>query len=539
MSPLKTSRRNVLIGGAAAIVGQTFLAGRGQGQSRKSDQPTATPRTPSSRVRALVIGSGFGGAIAAYRLALKGVETLVLERGRRWPTGADQNTFATYRKPDGRAAWLSKETTMFDPVPIDKYVGLVERLDEDGISVWCSCGVGGGSLVYNTVLLQPTQDNFYRCFPQEVSYDEMSKEYYPRVLEMIQASPIPDDVLTSSPYLGARVFQGLASQADIPMMRLNLGTNWHVVRKELNGSLKPSAVGGEIWYGGNSGYKNSLDKNYLKYAEATGKVTVRTQADVASIHEDGDGFMVVYNQISERGEIISRHKVRADYLFMGAGSMGTSALLTRAKHKKTLPRLNDEIGKHWGNNGDTFAVHATGMQTNHSEGGPAHFAALDYKDNPYGPQSMIAFPKWDSPEETLTFLGMSIPKQSGYWDYDVKADRARLHWASESQAMKDLVAGMEYTCAKFDKVRNADLRKSASVPQDARVTKANAGTTAHPCGGAVMGKACDLYGRVKGYRRLYVVDGAFIPLGTAACNPALTISAFAERSMDHILRNDF
>jgi cholesterol oxidase len=323
------------------------------------------------------------------------------------------------------------------------------------------------------------------------------------------------------------------------MMRLNLGTNWHVVRKELNGALKPSAAGGEIWYGGNSGYKNSLDKNYLKLAEATGKVKIQTQADVTGIHEDGDGFTISYNQISDNGEVLSKRRIRADYLFMGAGSMGTSALLTRAKYKKTLPRLNDEIGKHWGNNGDTFAVHTAGLPTRHDEGGPAHFVALDYEDNPYGPQSMIAFPKWDSPSETITFLGMAIPKQSGYWDYDEKADKARLHWAADSKATKELVAGMEYTCAKFDNLRNKDPNRSGAVPREARVTKADASTTAHPCGGAVMGKACDLYGRVKGYRRLYVVDGAFIPLGTAAANPALTIAAFAERSMDHIIQNDF
>jgi cholesterol oxidase len=72
-----------------------------------------------------------------------------------------------------------------------------------------------------------------------------------------------------------------------------------------------------------------------------------------------------------------------------------------------------------------------------------------------------------------------------------------------------------------------------------RKTKADASATAHPCGGAVMGKACDLYGRVKGYKGLYVTDAAFIPLCTAATNPALTIAAFAERSMDHVISHDF
>jgi cholesterol oxidase len=53
-----------------------------------------------------------------------------------------------------------------------------------------------------------------------------------------------------------------------------------------------------------------------------------------------------------------------------------------------------------------------------------------------------------------------------------------------------------------------------------------------------MGKACDFYGRVQGYKGLYVVDGALIPLATAAANPALTIGAFAERCMDEILKTE-
>ena len=65
---------------------------------------------PSDFVPAIVIGSGFGGAVAALRLGQAGIDTLVLERGRRWPIRSDGNTFATFKKPDGRANWL-RETT--------------------------------------------------------------------------------------------------------------------------------------------------------------------------------------------------------------------------------------------------------------------------------------------------------------------------------------------------------------------------------------------------------------------------------------------
>ena len=540
MAAFRTSRRNVLIGGAAAVASQSVLAAFGKGQQSTKDSPNKGNNTgQKTRVQAVVIGSGFGGSIAAHRLGEKGIETLVLERGRRWTVDEKQNTFCTNENPDGRSGWLTDKAPIFKPKKIEKETGMIETLSEDGITVWASCGVGGGSLVYNTVLLQPTRENFNRCYPKEVSYEEMDKEYYPRVIELMEAGPIPDDVLNTPYYKNARLCNALMQTAGVPSKRLNVGTNWHVVRKEINGALKPSAISGEIWYGANSGYKNSLDKNYLKYAEESGNVSIEDHANVTQIAEDGNGFIVTYNKIDTKGNILSIEKIKADKVFLGAGSMGTTSLLMRAKHTGTLPKLNDEIGKHWGNNGDTFAVFAAGEETNYKQGGPAHFLGADYDENPYGPQSMIAFPMWVSPKNSITFLGMSIPKQSGYWDYDTKSDKATLHWDGKSKAMKNLVAGMEHTCAKFEAVRDANPRTRNNVPEAMRKTKADASATAHPCGGAAMGKACDLYGRVKGYKGLYVTDAAFIPLSTAATNPALTIAAFAERSMDHVIKNDF
>ena len=540
MAPLRTSRRSVLIGGAAAVVSQGFLAAFGKG-GNKTEKSTSKAGGSSigNKVQAVVIGSGFGGAIAAHRLGEKGIETLVLERGRRWNTGPNQDTFCTNEKPDGRAGWLTDKAPIFKPAKIEKETGLIETLNEDGITVWASCGVGGGSLVYNTVLLQPTEKNFYQCFPSEVSYEEMDKVFYPRVIEMLEAGPIPDDVLNSKYFENARITQDLLNEADVPSKRLNVGTNWHVVRKEINGALKPSAIAGEIWYGANSGYKNSLDKNYLKYAEESGNVKIEDHANVTEIIENGTGYVVTYNKIDNKGNILSTERIETEKVFFGAGSMGTTSLLMRAKSKGTLPKLNSEVGQHWGNNGDTFAVYAAGQPTNYKEGGPAHILGADYDDNPFGPQSMIAFPMWVSPKGSITFLGMSIPKQSGYWDFDAKADKAVLHWDGKSKAVKQLVDGMEYSCSKFDRIRDQDPAKRNSVPEAMRKTKADASATAHPCGGAVMGKACDLYGRLKGYRGLYVTDAAFIPLATAATNPALTIAAFAERSMEHIMQNDF
>ncbi|MER2206150.1 MAG: GMC oxidoreductase, partial [Rhodococcus sp. (in: high G+C Gram-positive bacteria)] len=65
----------------------------------------------------------------------------------------------------------------------------------------------------------------------------------------------------------------------------------------------------------------------------------------------------------------------------------------------------------------------------------------------------------------------------------------------------------------------------------------NSSFTAHPLGGAVLGKATDGYGRVKGYDGLYVMDGAAIPGSTGTVNPSLTITALAERNIAQIIKS--
>jgi cholesterol oxidase len=97
-------------------------------------------------VDAIVIGSGYGGAVAALRLGQAGIETLVLERGRRWdiidPTC--DATFATFERPDGRAEWLNTvtKTPAYDGIPIERYTGVLELRQVGGYTFMAGCGVG-------------------------------------------------------------------------------------------------------------------------------------------------------------------------------------------------------------------------------------------------------------------------------------------------------------------------------------------------------------------------------------------------------------
>jgi cholesterol oxidase len=119
----ETSRRRFL-GGAAAAAGLAVATGV------PAAHAAAAPSTASAddRRRVVVIGSGFGGAVTALRLVEAGIPVLLLERGIRWPTGPDADTFARMFAPDNRSAWLSPTPTL-NPVPpavFEPYTGVIE-----------------------------------------------------------------------------------------------------------------------------------------------------------------------------------------------------------------------------------------------------------------------------------------------------------------------------------------------------------------------------------------------------------------------------
>src|SRR5262245_65674607 len=136
--------------GSRAPARRTILQGAGAALGALSaGDPAWAQRADYSP--AIVIGSGFGGAVAAHRLGEAGIDTVVLERGRRWPIRADGNTFATFERPDGRAYWLRDRTgEAILGLPqlekrIDRYVGVLEAIEGDNILIRAGAGAGGGA----------------------------------------------------------------------------------------------------------------------------------------------------------------------------------------------------------------------------------------------------------------------------------------------------------------------------------------------------------------------------------------------------------
>lgn len=481
-------------------------------------------------IEAIVIGSGFGGSVAALRLGQAGINTLVLERGRRWPITSSQNTFATFRNPDGRSAWLS--STTFDGVPVDVYTGILEYKQENGIGILCGAGVGGSSLVYNAVTYQPSRELFYQSFPRTIDYDEMDSVYYPRVNSILKALPIPQDILSTDYYLASQLFLEQAQAAGLPNRLIEIAVHWDVIRQELEGTKVPSAILGEHWYGLNSGAKNSLDRNYLVRAENTGYVNILPLHLVTEISEvDGTGYRISCTQINESGEIIARKNFSCKYLFLAAGSMGTSALLVKARATGTLPKLNRFVGKNWGSNGDILAFRkGLGRPTNPQLGGPS-CAIAEHFDNPISPISLVSIPQFDAPKESIPALSMGIPSVRGTFSYDSSIGSVKLAYPYDQKLS-------QATQLTYNLLNKKNPLSSASQKFPTTELPSNL-VTAHPLGGATMGQVCDSYGRVNRYKSLYVVDGALIPGSTGCANPSFTIAALAERSMERIIAEDF
>jgi cholesterol oxidase len=507
----------------------TMAAGAGYllGNPTKSNG-TLNFTEDSEEVKALVIGSGFGGAVAALRLAQAGIDVTIIERGKRWPITDEQNTFSTIFKPDGRSAWLSPKTVLpgMDSTPINVFPGVLDRYNENGIGVLAGAGVGGGSLVYGGVTFQPSRELFYRTFPSEIDYGELDRVYFPRVRSTLNATVMPKDIFASNNYKAARVFIQQAKKAGLPTSLLEGAVDWNIVRQELAGRRVPSVIVGEGVYGINSGAKNSLDRNYLAMAEATGRVSIRTLHIVTDIAQERDNrFTVICNVIDLTGQVVSKKIFICESLFLAAGSMGTSKLLVRAKAKGTLPNLNDDIGKDWGNNGDNLFLRIGLKKTGKIQGGFAGASAFD-PGNSVGPVTLeqAQFPIGFECN-CINHLSMSIPAVRGFFSYKSETDSVSLTWPSG--ANNDTTAATRKT---------ADLINGANGGTVSDPPGVDSRFTFHPLGGAVLGKACDLFGRVKGYTKLYVVDGALIPGATGCSNPSLTIAAIAERCMDQIIK---
>ncbi|MFD4628722.1 GMC oxidoreductase [Streptomyces sp. NPDC058284] len=530
------SRRR-FIAGTSSILGAVALAGQA---SPARARATAAPITDGADVPALVIGSGYGGSVAALRLAEAGVDVHMIEMGMAWDTpGADGKIFANTTAPDVRSYWLRTRTKQpisnFLGFPLDKdvprHTGILDAEEFGGIIVYQGRGVGGGSLVNGGMAVTPKRENFGEILPT-VDAAEMYGTYYPRANAGLGVNTIdPAWFETAECYQYARIGRKHAQRSGFGFTFVPDVYDWEYMKREQAGTVPRSALAGEILYGNNHG-KKSLQQTYLARVRATGRVTISPLHRVTSVTPAaGGGYTVTILQLGTDGETTATKSVTADRVFFAAGSVGTSKLLVKLKATGALPRLNGEIGQGWGDNGNVMcgrANHlwdATGkLQSSIPTAGIDNWAAggvfAEVAPLPTGIETYASF-----------YLSITRTPHRAAFSWNAAANRVDLNWQTAwKQASIDAAKTIfDKINAKEGTIYRTDLFGTYKIWGDH--------LTYHPLGGAVLGRATDNYGRLQGYPGLYVIDGALIP-GNTSVNPFVTITALAERNIEKIIATD-
>ncbi|MEU9734332.1 GMC oxidoreductase [Streptomyces sp. NPDC048002] len=525
--------RRALLTGAAALTAAGALP---------PPPATAAPAAPGrvrltrEEHRVVVIGSGFGGGVAALRLARAGVPVTVLERGRRWPTGPNAETFPRVSGLDKRMLWYGTLPEAARPLArllgtaldFAPYTGLLEPVLGENILSVCAAGVGGGSLVYQGMTLQPSEAVFTTWLPEGLDYRRMNAVHYPRVASMLRVAPAPDTLVESPTYYTARVFAERVRKAGYGVEKIPMPIDWDYALAELRGEMKPAYTNGDCALGVNNGGKHSVDVTYLRQAEATGRVTVATHHNVTSVARADDGRWEVHVDRTDDAGVVQEQKILTTRaLIMAAGSVNTSRLLVRAAATGAVPDLPDGLGEGWGTNGDRIYAWTNLREDFGAEqGGPVVYGSKAWQD-PATANTVIqaSLPPLGLDTRTTMLVGFGVSPGRGRFRYDSSTDSVSLHWPSNGDA----------ACHRAIHHRVTRISQGLGVLTD---TNSLVNSTWHPLGGASMGTVCDLEGRVLGQRGLYVLDGALIPGTTGACNPSMTIAAVAERALDALTTED-
>jgi cholesterol oxidase len=324
---------------------------------------------------ALVVGSGFGGSVTAYRLAEAGHSVCMLERGKPFPP----NSFP--RSP------LGMKSQFWDPSA--GLHGMFNMWSFANIDAICSSGLGGGSLIYANVLLRKDEEWFVREEPGHGSWKD-GYEYWPvtradldphydRVERMMNVQKYP---LEQAPYdktLKTLAFRDAAQKLGLDWKLVNLAVTFandgdpamvgEPIREErpnIHGRTRLTCkLTGECDLGCNHGSKNSLDYTYITAAWHAG-ADIRTRHEVRGFEpREGGGYAVHYVIHDEASEGVptdtkrlDRHTITCDRLILSAGTLGTTYLLL--KNRAAFPGLSSALGTRFSGNGDllTFARHS-------------------------------------------------------------------------------------------------------------------------------------------------------------------------------------
>ncbi len=550
-------------------------------------------------VETVVVGSGFGGSVAAYRLAEAGRSVFLLERGRPYPPGS----FPRSPREMGRAFWD----------PRAGLYGLFDVWSFGGFDSLVSAGLGGGSLIYANVLLRKDEDWFVHHEPlPRGGYESWPvaradlEDHYDAVERMLNPAPYPihapafsDTPKTLAMREAARA-RGLDWQ--LPPLAVSFAPRPEA-EPAVGAPIEPAPYGnvhgaahgsgrrtcrlsGACDIGCNNGAKSTLDHTYLSAAAHHG-AEIRTLCEVRGFRpREGGGYQVNYvhhdPDVAEQRRGAPKPPVRqvsCDRLVLGAGTYGTTHLLLR--NSSALPGLSPALGTRFSGNGDllTFLLpadsHPRVFDASH---GPVITSAIkvdggDGRGYYLEDGGYPGFVDWlaesaDLPAQVARVAEFALRwlidrvRQSG--DTNLSKEVSRLLGDGSLSAGSLPLLGMGRDAPDgvmrlrggrlhVDWTTRTSAEYFAAVRETMREVAAALGTdfldnpmwffrrviTVHPLGGAPMGHT-PAEGVCDSYGEVFNHPGLYVSDGAAmpgpvGANPSLTIAAHGDRMATHIL----
>jgi cholesterol oxidase len=520
----------------------------------------------------IIVGSGFGGSVSALRLAEKGYRVIVVEAGKRFRPQDFPKTNWNVRK----FLWM----------PALFCYGIQRLTLLRDVLVLSGAGVGGGSLVYANTLLVPPDEVFARdTWPAGSDWKARLAPHFETARRMLGVTHTP------KVWAGDECLRTFAE-------KLGRADTFHHTEVGVLFGERPGEDVGDPYFAGEGparatcnycggcmvgcryNAKNTLDRNYLFFAEKLG-AEILPETLVTLLEPDDNGGYLVHTRRSTRKLRRGRKTLRARGVVLAAGAMGTTDLLLRCREAGTLPALPGSLGTYVRTNSEVLTgATARRGNVNYSEGiaiasgfyatSDTHLEVVRY---PEGSDFMsflgtlqtdggtrLTRPLkwiWTCLRHPVDFLRSVVPfgwarrtvillvmqtvenslrlvrRRHWYWPFTRKLGSQRdpgqppipsyIPVANEAaRAVAECIGG--FPSSAINEV-------ALNVP-----------ITAHILGGACMATGpdrgvVDEDNRVFGHDGLWVVDGAAVPVNLGV-NPSLTITAIAENAMSAIPLKD-
>jgi len=508
----------------------------------------------------LVIGSGFGGSVAALRLVEKGYNVGVLEAGARF----EDETLPTTS--------FALRTFLFAP-----------RLGCYGIQrinvlrdclILSGAGVGGGSLVYANVLYEPPGP-FYgdSQWGHITDWRAELAPYFDQAKRMLGVVTYPGFSPSDGVMAQVAAEMGVSDTFRPTPVGVFFGRPGQAVDDPYFGGAGPARRGciecGECMTGCRHNAKNTLVKNYLHLAEAAG-AQVHPLTTVTTVRPLPEGGYAVDTRRTDRLRG-GRRRFRAEQVVLAAGALGTQRLLHRMRDEGELPNLSERLGVLTRTNSESLlGAVARGPGVDFSRG-----VAITSSFHP-DEHTHVEPVRYGSGSNLMALLQTVLTDGDGpaprwrtwlgeLWRQrrDVRSLYNLKHW-SERTVIALVMQSLDNSITTYTKRdpltgrRWLTSRQGHGAPNPTWIPQANdavrrmariiGGTpggnvgeqfnvpmTAHFIGGATIGDSprtgvIDAYQRVYGHPGLHVVDGSAISANLGV-NPSLTITAQAERAM--------